>query len=326
MIKLFREKSIVAILALVVLCFLIHSHLFFTPITIATSNSDGLLNVLLQKAALTVHPIALSIGYIVVLLLQAIRLNFVLDNSKMFNKPGFTIAFAYILLSGLFVNAFYISPALIANTFIIGIVNVALKLYNNPSPNKLLFNLGFISSISFILYQPSIILAVSLFFALGILRSFKPTEWFILVIGVLAPIYLVMSGLYLTNHFIIITKLLPQFQIKLNVIKDAWHWYNVTILLLLAIAGFIVWYPNSNRMVIQIRKSWLVMLILFLLSIVVVAFFNNKNYTPELLCMPTLAAFVANFLLYPKKTIIINILLLAAIVALVYNNAQLIPS
>jgi hypothetical protein len=325
-ISLFRDKSIVAILALIILCFIIHSHIFFSSIGISTGKDTGLLSWLLQIVATKMHPIAISLGYIFILLLQAIRLNFILDNTKMFNKPGFTIGFAYILLSGLFVNALFLTPALIANTFIIAIVNSALKLYNNPSPNKLLFNLGFVASISFIMYQPSIILVVSLFFALGILRSFKPSEWFILIIGIVAPIYLLVSSLYLTDHLYLVQKLLPQLQFRFLLNKDPWQWYNLILLFLLTIAGLIVWFPNSNRMVIQIRKSWLVILILFLLSLLDITFFNNKNYAPEVLSMVTQAAFLANFFTYPKKTILINLLLLAAVVALVYNNVQIIPS
>ena len=322
MISLFRDKSIIAIFSLVIVSLLVHLHIFFIPVHIDINLNSGVLSWLFQNYLLKLHPAALSVFYILLLMVQAIRINMILNDSKMFGKMGFTTAFAVVLLSGLFTNAYSFSPAFITNSFVIWVFVSVIKLYNNPSPKALLFNVGFIASTSVILYQPALFLIAGLLFALSILRSFKPTEWLILIIGIVAPIYLFVSGLFLADKMTLLLKLVPQFQFHFLVIKDPWFWSNVSTLFLLLIAGLFVWYPNSNRMVIQIRKNWVVMLIFFILSLIGVLIFTSKSYFPEVLCIIPMAAFVSNFFLYPQRKILINLMLIIAAVMIVYNNMQ----
>lgn len=323
MISLFRDKSIVAIFCLVIASLLVHLHIFFVPIPIDINLNSGVLSWLFQDYFTKLHPVAISVIYILLLLVQAIRINIILNDSKMFSKMGFTTAFAVVLLSGLFTNAFSFSPAFIANSFVIWVFSSVIKLYNNPSPKAILFNAGFIASASVILYQPTLFLVVGLLFALSILRSFKPTESLILVIGIIAPIYLFVSSLFLTDKMSLLLKLIPQFHFHFLLIKNPWFWSSVSTIFLLAIAGIFSWYPNSNRMVIQIRKNWLVMLIFFILSTTGILLFTNKFYFPEVLCIVPMAAFVSNFFLYPERKILINLLLIMAVIMIVYNNLQI---
>ena len=322
MISLFRDKSIVAIFALVITGLLIHLHIFFVPVHFDVNVNSGVLSWLFEAYLKKLHPVAISIIYILLLLIQAIRINMILNDSKMFGKIGFTTAFAVVVLSGLFTNAFVFSPAFIANSFVIWVFGSVVKLYNNPSPKALLFNVGFIASTSVILYQPTLFLVVGSLFALSILRSFKPTEWLILIIGIVAPVYLFVSGLFLTDKMALLLKLVPQFHFHFSVMKNPWFWCNLSIIFLLTIAGLFIWYPNSNRMVIQIRKNWVVMLLFFILSLIGMLLFTSKSYFPEVLCIVPMAAFVSNFFLYPQRKILINLLLLIATVMIVYNNLQ----
>lgn len=324
MISLFRDKSIVAIFLLVIVALLTHLHIFFIPVHIDANANSGILSLVFEKYLLKLHPFAINIVYVLLLLLQAIRLNIILNNNKLFSKMGFTTALAVIILSGLFINAYSFSIAFVANFFVIGVFGNAIKLYNNASPKSLLFNTGFIASASVILFQPTFFLLVGLLFALSILRPFKPTEWLILIIGIVAPAYLFMSGLFLFDKMQIAKDFIPHFHFQYSLIKNGWFWANVSTITILCILGMLVWYPNNNRMVIQIRKSWLVLLIFFILSLIGILFFPSKNYFPELLCIVPMAAFISNFLLYPQRKIFVHLMLIISGILIVYNNQQIL--
>jgi len=323
-ITIFRDKSIVAIFALVILGLLVHLHIFFVPIQLNTSSNSGVISWLFQNYIVKLKPAIINVMYILLLLTQAVRLNIILNNNKMFGKAAFTTALAFIILSGLFTNAYTFCPALVAASLVIWLFHNAMKLYNNTSAKTLIFNIGFVASTGIILYQPMIFVAISMLFALAILRPFKTTEWFIFIIGIITPIYLLVAGLYLFDSLPLLLKFVPQIHYKFLINSDPWYWMNVSTIIVLAIAGLVVWYPNSSRMVIQIRKNWLVMLILFILLVSSILLFNSSKYLPEILCIVPLTAFVANFFLYPQRTILINIILIIAFVMIVYNNLQLI--
>jgi hypothetical protein len=322
-ISIFRDKSIIAIFGLVLCALLIHLHIFSVPVIIKADTDTGLFSWILKTYLIRLKPFVINFFYIALLLLQAIRLNIILNNSKMFNKSGFTTGFAYILLSGLLINAYALTPALLTISLIILVVKNAFSLYNNPAAKGLIFNIGFISTLSFICYQPSVLLLVAIMFALGILRAFRPTEWLILLLGIIAPAYLVLSGLFLSNKMQVLPMLLPKIHFAISIIKDPWYWFSLSTIVVLVLAGLILWYPNSNRMVIQTRKNWVVMLILSLLLLLNLFAFSNNNQFPEILCLVPMAAFLSNYFLYTRRSILANLLVLVSVATIVHNHLQL---
>ena len=324
MISIFRDKSIVAIFGLVLCALLIHLHIFTVPVTIKANTDSGVFSWMLQTYATRLQPFVINVIYIVLLILQSIRLNIVLNDSKMYSKSGFTTGFAYILLSGMLINAYALTPALLTITLIILVLKNAFSLYNNPSAKGLIFNIGFISTVSVICYQPSILLLVAVMFALGILRAFRAAEWLILFFGMIAPAYLLLSGLFLFDKMNLLPMFLPKIHFAVSIAKDPWYWFNLSTIVVLVVAGLILWYPNSNRMVIQTRKNWVVMLVLSLLLLLGVFAFNANSHFTEVLCLVPMAAFLSNYFLYTRRSILANFLVLVSAAVIVHHHFQLI--
>ena len=323
MITTFRDKTIIAFFALTITTLLVHLHIFNTPVVIVTNTESGAFSWVLKTYISRLQPQVISLLFIVVLFVQAIRLNTILNDSKMFAKTTFTTAFAYIFLSGLLINAFSFSAAFLANSFIILLFATLLKLYNNSNAKALLFNVGFLASALVICFYPSVIIVPLVFFGLAILRPFKIVEWFILLMGIVAPFYLTFGIMYLCNfNFgnIILPKILFYIRFQQN---NVWYFINFFSIIVLLIAALLTWYPNSNRLVIQIRKNWVVMLILLVLSATTIPMFTKANFLPEVICLVPLAAFLSNLFFYPKKTILLNILIFIIAIVIVYNNSLL---
>ena len=127
------------------------------------------------------------------------------------------------MLTGLFPAWSVISPALLANFLLIWIYIKLTRLYNNPAPKTLLFNIGLLVAIMVLCYHPTALVVPVVLFALGIMRPFKLQEWFTLIMGMALPYYFLASGLYLTNQLPLISSWLPNWEIpsQLHPLKQA---------------------------------------------------------------------------------------------------------
>ena len=141
MVFLFKDKSFVSVFCLIILCFGVHAHLFLSAPTVIATDDSGILSFILSKYIAVLPQTMLALLYISIISLQAIRINILLNEYKMFAQSGFTTAMAYILLTGIFTEWSFITPALVANTFVIWLIIQLSKLYNKPN-NKSIGNKG----------------------------------------------------------------------------------------------------------------------------------------------------------------------------------------
>ncbi len=325
MVFLFRDKSIINIVFLVLLGLLVHLHGFTTPITVVANNQDGwfayLLNQYLKEG---IHAAGFFI-YISVVLLQSIRLNFLLAEQKMFPNSGYTVAMSYVLLTGLLPQWAAISPALIANFLLIWIYIKITRLYNHPAPKTLLFNIGLLVSLTILCYHPTAILIVVVLFALGIMRPFKLQEWFTLLMGIALPFYFLASWLYLTDELNRIGQFLPKMELAVPVQQlSNLEMAGLSAFVLVLLAGFFSWQQFNSRLVIQMRKNWSALLVMCFILTAAPFIFNNAGLNAAVLCLVPFTAFVSASFSYPKRLLFPNFLFFVLIGVIMYNNWYLV--
>jgi len=319
-VALFRNTSFSSVFLLIALSLLVHAHFFISPAQIVVEN-DGLLSFLLRKYIQPLPSVYLWLLYIGILLLQAIRLNLVLNENKMFHQNNYTAAMAYITITGFFAEWCVITPAFIANTFIIWILIQLFKLYNNSSPKTLLFNTGLIVGLSVICYHPTAILIIVILFALAVVRPFRIAEWLILLMGTITPLYLIVSFLFLSDNLNQINNFLPNIKVGLpHFINDMWLLFAALVLFISLIAGLFYYANAGKRMVIQIRKNWSILLVMLLLMLFIPFVFKNTAMNTAVMLITPLAAFIANAYLYPKRLLFPNLLFLLALAVIIHNN------
>lgn len=325
MVFLFRDKSIINIFFLILLSIAMHAHLFMSTPVLLVDQSDGVISILLSQYLTNISPTFLFIAYQLIILLQAIRLNMVLTDFRMFQSTNYVTAMTYILFTGMISQWCSISAALISNFLVLWIFILLSRLYNNQTPRTLLFNIGMLVSLTIIAYHPTAILIMVVLFALAVVRPFRPAEWVLLLMGVLVPYYFLASYLFLTNHLKTITHYLPIVQFHFPVPHpDQWLLISLGYLFIALIVGMFFWQKFNNRMVIQIRKNWSVMMVLFLILLIAPFIFVGAGMDTAILCLIPLSAFVANAFGYPKRLFIPNLLFWLAIILIVHNNWELI--
>lgn len=321
MVFLFRDKSVVNIIFLVLLGLLVHLHGFTVPISVVANNQDGWFAYLLNHYLKETISSAGFFVYMAVILLQSIRLNFLLAEQKMFPNAGYTVAMSYVLLTGLLPQWAAISPALIANFLLIWIYIKITRLYNHPAPKTLLFNIGLLVSLTILCYHPTAILIVVVLFALGIMRPFKLQEWFTLLMGIALPFYFLVSWLYLNNQLTTIGQFLPEMELEVPVQQLTYQEITgLSALVLVLLAGFFSWQQFNSRLVIQMRKNWSALLVMCFILTAAPFVFDNAGLNAAILCLVPFAAFVSASFSYPKRLLFPNFLFFVLIGVIVYNN------
>ena len=327
MVFLFRDKSIANIFFLVILSIGVHLHFFIGAPQVISNTNDGVFSFFLRDYISSLPQTVLFIVYHMMILLQAIRLNMVLGDLRMFHYHTYTTAMAYVLLSGMLTQWCGISSALIANFLVIWIFIKLSRLYNHPSPKTLLFNTGLIVGISVICYHPTAILILVVLFALTVVRPFRPAEWVVLLMGILLPYYFLFSFLFLKDEAARFSSFLPYLQWNLPL--PAWSIplvVQLSVLALALLAGLIYWQLSIKRMVIQIRKNWGVMMVILLILLPIPFIFLKAGIESAFMILVPIAAFASNAFSYPRKLILPNLLFWLAIAVLVYNNWWIIKN
>lgn len=321
MVFLFRNKSIINIFYLVILSLAVHFHFFTQSPIVVFNNEDGIFSTLLATYIAGLSSTVLFILYHAVIIGQAIRLNLVLNDFRMFQQNNFTTAMAYILLTGLLPQWTVISSALLANFLLIWLFIKLCRLYNNPSPKSLLFNTGLIVGGSVLCYHPTAILILVVLFALAVVRPFRLAEWVVLLMGILLPYYFLFSWLFLNNQLKTVPDFLPSLNWNLPVkTLTIPLMVSLGIVSIYILAGLYYWQVSSSRMIIQIRKNWGVMIVMLLILLPIPFLFRHAGFESAAMVLIPMATFAGNVFSYPKRLIFPNILFWLSMAMMVYNN------
>lgn len=320
MISFFREKSTPAILGIVAVTLVTRAFFWSHGPAVVTAENDGVLYYLLSPLSLLPGGL-IALLYLLIVMLQALRLNYALNETRMLPKHAFTTAVAYILLTALLPSWNNLTPAIVANSMIIWLIFRFIRLYNTPRPKTVVYNIGLITGTTILLYFPAAPLVIVAFFALASLRPFHLNEWIILLIGIITPFYFIAGWLFLDGRISVVWNELHVFE--LQVVRP----YNLVMAIItfcistIAItAGIVMWQSNSGRMVIQARRSWGVLFIMLLVSLPVVYFMRDAWPNALLLAVVPAAAFVSNSFIYPRRNLVPALIFWTFVALIIYNN------
>lgn len=321
MVFLYRDKSDINIIFILILSVLVHFHQWITPPIVIANETDGILAYLLIHFIKPLPPLGLLLLFQLLIISQALRLNILLSQFKMFQQISYLPAFTYILLTALFPFWDVISAGLIANSLVIWILIKLLRLYDQTQPKTIEFNIGLIVGCSIILYEPIAILIPVVLFALTIIRPFKLAEWLVLLMGILLPFYFIFTYVFLSNQTDHFKQFLPILEWKNPLVKPA---LNVIIGLVVMgvqlLVGFFYWQKQQTRFVIQVRKYWGVMILVLLVCLFQPFAFSGQALYASAIILTPLACFICFAYTTPKSLLIPNILFWLSIVVIVYNQ------
>ncbi len=296
---------------------------FISPQVPVIQKSDGFLynRILINlKLLFDGYPVSYSIITYFLLYTQAISFNRLLNNRRLMQKPNYLPAMSYLLITSFFAEWNVLSAPLVINTLLICVWAKMSSLYNNPNAKSTLYNIGIVIGITTFFYFPSLAFSLLIIFALVITRPPRIAEWFIAILGIATPWYFLFAFLFLTNKLYSFHVSGIVFNYPLFAHNNA-QYTGMLIILIAAVAGgfFVQWH--ARRQIVQVRKSWGLM-ILYVIVALFIPFINSSlNFQYWILATVPLSAFIACFFFYPYKKwipLIIHWIMVAFVIYMIY--------
>ena len=309
MVFLFRDKSLVNIILLILLSIGIHAHLLWSPVLISTTPESGWLSEWIAGYFSGLHPTVLFVLFQILLISLALRLNGIMDRMRMFPTSTYLPALTLVMLSGLFPSWCHFSPALVSGHLLLWIFSRICDLPQQTQVRSALMNNGLLLGIAVIAYHPMLWMAIASIPAMAIVKRFRLNEYLIFLLGFLLPYYFLLAGSFLTDN-------LPAFFRELPIVSPGWPMQKpdemgIASLVLLVIAilvGLNYWQRFNGRLLMQTRNCWGVLLI-FLLFLIPLPFLMSSQGMEGLwlLTLP-LSAFFSTAFSVPRRLLLPNLL------------------
>jgi hypothetical protein len=238
-------------------------------------------------------PFVYSLLAFILVFTQATLLNRIGNSLKLLPRSNFLIGMSYILITSLVHEWNLFSAPLLVNSLLIWIWYRLTNIYNHHNPKTAIFNVSMLVGILPLIYSPSVAFLLLLAFALIVTRPFRITEWLVALLGFTTPYYFLFVVLFLTGQW--------NWHKVIPVIS--FHWPRlpsslwITGGIIFMVIPFLIgaWYAQSNlgKMLIQMRKSWSLLLMLLIVAVLVILVNPGTNYLHWLPVVVPLAAFHA---------------------------------
>lgn len=303
MVGIFRQKYPGNNLLLLVYALILKFGILLRPSLPLVQEEDHYLYELLLRFLLPLNLPAFFYGITAFLLLyiQAALLNRISTEQKMLPKPNYLPGMAYILLSSLFVEWNHFSAPLLVNTLLILVFYYMVNLYNTNKPLAGIFNIGVMMGLVTLFYEPAIIYVLMLPFTLFIMRPFRVREWLTGFLGLTISYYFLALEPLITNKWSW-NHLVPSIRLDFPAMPSS---IQITISIIMLVVPFILGgffvQANLNKMLIQIRKGWSLLLLFLIMSIFIILVNGGVNYVNWVFGLVPLAAFHAAAYYYPEK-------------------------
>lgn len=327
MINAFRTYNPLNILWLAIILFLLRAGYFYSaPATLTFTYLEPFARLFAPGASQYIFPPVVSIFLAgAVVFGQALLVNHLVNQYNLLGKPSFLPALMYIVLSGLFTPFLVLSPPLICNFLLIWMFYKLFALYKADDAKSVTYDLGMIVALGSLIYFPFIYLFLAIWAALLLFRPFNWREWIIGIMGY-ATIYFFLAVAYylgdkLPMFYAIWTPLTTKFPTHVSI--DYYTYLVLIPVTAITILGTISLRQVFFRSYVQVRKSFQLLFIVFLitgLSFYVKAQFSLTHF---LLCVIPLTVLFAYYFLYANLRWFYEslfIILLAGMIYFQFNN------
>lgn len=245
-------------------------------------------------------PVFYSLLAFLLIYVQAISLNRIANDKRLFQRPNYLVGMAYLLVSSLFADWNYLSAPLLVNTLMIWLWSKTISLYSDPNPRTLLFNLGFGVGLASFIFFPAVFMLLLVYVGLMVARPIRLAEWLMVTLGFMAPYYFWLSILFLTDRWGKYP--LPGLEVDMPpLIQSGWMLAAVFVVVVWALVGVTQIRFQRSRQVVQIRKAWTVSLFYGLLAVVLPFINPSRDFAAWNLLAPVASLAFTGAFLYTRR-------------------------
>lgn len=311
MVGIFRQKNAGNALVLLIYAFFLKFYIFLHPYMPVLHKEDNYLYRFILTGLNSVFgnsSLPYSVLSFFLLFSQATLFNSICNYHKILPKTNYLPGMAYILLTSLLQDWNHFSAPLLINSLMIWCWYRMVALYNSNKPVGAIFNIGLMAGLATLLYIPAVAFLIMLLFALVIMRPFRIQEWLVGFLGFTSPYYFLILFLYFTNqlHW---KNILPDITFTMPALPSSvWIVMGISLLVIPFIIGGYFVQVNLNKMLIQGRKSWSLLLVFLIVAVLVILINKAGSYENWIVTAVPFAAFHAAAYYYPSKNIVPQIL------------------
>lgn len=267
---------------------------FFAPFK-WTPSGEGVLSEMVYNL-IGYQQIPSQIAAIVLLLIQGFIINGITTNHRLSNEVNLFPGVFYVLTACLMPDFLYLSPVLLANTFLFIGLNELFVTYKNPACADRIFNSGFWIGVAGLFYFPYLFFVILLVVGHNILRAFNIRELMMILFGMFIPYLLVglyffwydQPGVFWEHQF---SRNAGFFDFNI----DVSNWYDyMKVGLFALLIGYVIFNSNSYliKKNIQVQKKISVLYWILVVAAISAPFQEGLTFEHLLLATPTLGIFL----------------------------------
>lgn len=203
MIKIFKTNGVLQIAIIAVAVIAIWVWAFITPPEMADDDTCGPLYLLL-KMGLGGLPTVSTVVALVLTLTEGYLLNRLLYEKGLVPLNSLMPTLMYVIIMGMGVRCNGLSPALVSNMWILLALMSMMPKDNMILEEGKIFNTGLWCSMAFLTWTPAVFVLVPIVLGQITYKMYKGREWAVNVLGLLAPVIVVVTTTFMTDKMDVI--------------------------------------------------------------------------------------------------------------------------
>jgi hypothetical protein len=256
----------------------------------------------------------------VLILVQALLVNYMVNHYNLLGKPSFLPALGYVTLTALFTPFMVLSQPLLCNFLLIWMLFKLFDFYKSDSGKSSAYDIGMIVAIGTLIYFPFIYMFLLIWIALIIFRPFNWREWVAGIIGYATVFFFLAVFYYLDNHFQdfynIWLPLGTKFPVHISI--DYYNYLILAPVIIIFLLCFVKLRENFFKSYILVRKSFQLLFFMFVTGGLCFYLRTDFNIGHFLLCAVPAAVFFAYYFLYANAKWFYEILYLLLFAGNIY--------
>lgn len=323
MLQILRNNTPYATFILFIFTLVIKAQALLHPVVPHAGDGQVIYGAVLSAMAVVLgkNPLLYTVVGILCIYLQALYINRIARKHRLYAKPSFLPAYTFLVLTSVHPGLSQFNIAVIINWCLLFALDQLLSLSQSNSPDKKLFNAGFLFMLAALTDFSLIFFILFFWVALAILRPFNIKEWTISLLGILMPVYFLLVILFLSDRLAII-KAWPRlyWDIPAHPHATAYFWGTGVFMALLLIGAAMNLQRQMGKLTIFVRRCWLTFTTMFVLSLVCLIFSGEKMSVIWLICLLPQTFIIANVFYNEKSKLISTFGFYCSLALLIYSQ------
>ncbi len=304
------KKGLTTALPVIILFFVVFITLsFFSTTNLQSANYDNILYSILQKNVTSTFSITLV--NIICFGFGALLISVYTIRQEVVEKSNYIPSFLYVFFSAITLNNSLLHPSLVANVFILLALISITDTYREEYVLSKIFNAALYTSLATFFYTNYAFFILFFFIALLTLRAFNWREWFVGILGLIAPIFVYFCIGYLINipFLDFLTYLLNLFtNFQKPLLSEYFYPLFFCLLILLSLSAG-KHFTRGLGGKIKTQKNLGLMYWLLILSLVNFFSKNNTSYFPLIASVIPISVLLSDYFYNIKQLKVSNTLL-----------------